>query len=217
MKIKSITLKNFRQYRDFKIEFDLTEKDKNVTVIRARNSTGKTTLTQAIIWCLYGDEEIDLDLNERLINNIEREEAESEGRDELHFSVKLEIDEKGNSMSLVRKQIINARTERKKLEEIEYTYMKNGETFVEKATNKEPEKIRVINKKINALLSKEIAYNFLFDGERIEKIASKTKKSKNEISNAIASISQLSALEMTLSNLKLLEKRLRNTDVDIID
>ena len=54
MKIKSITLKNFRQFRDTKIDFSVDLKA-NVSLIIGNNGTGKTTLAQAFRWCLYNE------------------------------------------------------------------------------------------------------------------------------------------------------------------
>ncbi|MDR3259094.1 MAG: AAA family ATPase, partial [Fusobacteriaceae bacterium] len=54
MKIKSIQLTNFRQYKGQQelIKFSI-DKEKNVTIILGDNTSGKTTLMQAFKWCLY--------------------------------------------------------------------------------------------------------------------------------------------------------------------
>jgi DNA sulfur modification protein DndD len=53
MIIKSIELYNFRQYKGIqKVEFSY-DKEKNVTVIIGKNTSGKTTIVQAFNWCLY--------------------------------------------------------------------------------------------------------------------------------------------------------------------
>ena len=54
MQLKSISLMNFRQFKDLKISFPSSKDGKNVTLIFGDNGTGKTTLANAIIWCLYG-------------------------------------------------------------------------------------------------------------------------------------------------------------------
>ena len=46
MLIKKITLRNFRQYMNTEISFS-TDPEKNVTLIKGDNGTGKTTLAQA--------------------------------------------------------------------------------------------------------------------------------------------------------------------------
>lgn len=55
MKLLSAEFKNFRLLRDLKIEFSC-DPEKKLTVIRAENETGKTTILNALLWCLYGEE-----------------------------------------------------------------------------------------------------------------------------------------------------------------
>ncbi len=55
VKIKRITLKNFRQFYDEQTIHISTDKDKSVTIIHGENGFGKTTLLNAIYWCLYGE------------------------------------------------------------------------------------------------------------------------------------------------------------------
>ena len=55
MKLISAEFKNFRLLRDLRFEFS-TNPDKPLTVIRAENESGKTTLLVALQWCLYGDD-----------------------------------------------------------------------------------------------------------------------------------------------------------------
>ena len=55
MKIIRARFENFRLLRDLEIEFS-TNPVRNVTVIRAENETGKTTMLTALQWALYGDE-----------------------------------------------------------------------------------------------------------------------------------------------------------------
>src|SRR5690554_6228082 len=53
MKIIRARFKNFRILKNLDIEFS-TDPKRKLTVIRAANETGKTTIQQALIWCLYG-------------------------------------------------------------------------------------------------------------------------------------------------------------------
>ena len=55
MELNKVSIKNYRQYRNVEIEF-ARGSDKNFTVIRGNNGTGKTTLLNALSWCLYGEE-----------------------------------------------------------------------------------------------------------------------------------------------------------------
>ena len=53
MILKSITLRNFRQFLDAEIPLDINDKN-NVILIKGDNTTGKTCLTNAFTWCLFG-------------------------------------------------------------------------------------------------------------------------------------------------------------------
>ena len=54
MKLISAKFQNFRLLRDLRLDFS-TSDDKKLTVIRAANESGKTTILTALQWALYGD------------------------------------------------------------------------------------------------------------------------------------------------------------------
>ena len=54
MKLLSVQIENFRLLRDVAFEFS-TDSDRNMTVVRAANESGKTTLLTALQWGLFGD------------------------------------------------------------------------------------------------------------------------------------------------------------------
>ena len=55
MYFKSIYLENFRLYKG-PVEFELSTGKKKINVIQGNNDAGKTTMLNAITWCLYGEE-----------------------------------------------------------------------------------------------------------------------------------------------------------------
>ena len=55
MYFKSIYLENFRVYKG-PVKFELSTGDKKINVIQGNNDAGKTTMLNAITWCLYGEE-----------------------------------------------------------------------------------------------------------------------------------------------------------------
>lgn len=55
MKLVSAKFENFRLLRNVEVAFS-TEDDANLTVVRAENESGKTTLHTALQWTLFGDE-----------------------------------------------------------------------------------------------------------------------------------------------------------------
>ena len=54
MKLLSVKIENFRLLKDFNMKFSTGTK-KNLTVVRAANETGKTTLLYALQWAIFGD------------------------------------------------------------------------------------------------------------------------------------------------------------------
>ena len=54
MKLLRAEFENFRLLRDLELRFSV-DPDRNLTVIRAANETGKTTILSALQWALYGD------------------------------------------------------------------------------------------------------------------------------------------------------------------
>lgn len=55
MKLLRARIENFRLLKDVELEFG-PDSDRNLTVIRAANESGKTTLLAALQWGLFGDE-----------------------------------------------------------------------------------------------------------------------------------------------------------------
>lgn len=55
MRFRRANFRNFRLLRDIELDFS-TEPERPLTVIRAENETGKTTLLNALQWILFGEE-----------------------------------------------------------------------------------------------------------------------------------------------------------------
>lgn len=85
-----IEIENFRPYYgNQRIDFGYNE-NQNLTVILADNGSGKTSLVNALTWCLYGKELHDVsDKSEPLYNLRAAEEADSEELDEIKVTVKI--------------------------------------------------------------------------------------------------------------------------------
>ena len=57
MRFLRARFENFQLLRDLEIDFS-TDPDKRLTVIRAENESGKSTIHRALQWGLYGDESL---------------------------------------------------------------------------------------------------------------------------------------------------------------
>jgi DNA sulfur modification protein DndD len=195
MILKKLIVENFRQFRGaHTIEF-ACEADRNVTLILAYNTFGKSALLNAINFALYGEVQPDLDDSTHLLN------FEAEKSREKHFSVSLEFEFQGNSYHVERKRI--------------YTYHGNS-----KVTAHDEEKLYHIETKsgswkeiphlqqlINRAIPKEMAPHFIFHGEkRVTQFA--TSGTHKEVGEAIRKILGCHLVELAIKDLLVIGKKI---------
>ena len=106
MRIESIEIKNFRQYRDEKFTFPKKSGHKDIHIIIGENGEGKTNLLNALTWCLY-DEELHLgDKNTaiRRINSQYVEELRKSNKKygEVSVTVRMSLEETNSTMDFMR-------------------------------------------------------------------------------------------------------------------
>lgn len=191
MKIESIELENFRQYKDDHIEF--TTEGTAINVIVARNGKGKSNILNAITWCLY-KEEVHSDENKGypLINTNVLDEMEEGDRNNV--SVELEmIDEDGKRHNIERSKSFKKKDELTTVnEEFFYTREEDGDM------KPVPKPEQMISRKMPEGIKKY----FFFDGENIKDYVTGGSK---EVEPAIRNISQidvLSTLKRHLNEMK---------------
>lgn len=192
MKIKSLKIENFRQYKGpITIEFS-QDPDRNFTIIEGTNGTGKTTLLNAITWCLYG-EEMHKEDDSPIYNNITGKEMESNKT--MKVNVELEIiNEKERNVVISRK--------------IEF-YKKNNGDIMPSGFGDEFSVIMNINGEDKSLdnpdlyIGKNLPLNienyFFFDGEKLEEYFD--ENSGNTIKESVLELSQLNLFEKMNKNL----------------
>jgi DNA sulfur modification protein DndD len=193
MILKKLIVENFRQFRGIHtIEF-ASEKDRNVTLVLAYNTFGKSALLNAINFALYGEVQPDLDDPSHLLNF----EAEKSG--EKHFSISLEFEFQGTY-----------HIERKRF----YTYHGNS-----KVTAHDEEKLYHIEGKsgswkeiphlqqlINRAIPREMAPHFIFHGEkRVTQFA--TSGTHKEVGEAIRKILGCHLIELAMKDLLVIGKK----------
>jgi len=198
----------FRFYGDCMISC-IVDNEKNVTVIRGENGTGKTTMLNAFYYCMYGEVEPPL-----FVSKILNELAEHELQEGGTVDAKVEI-------TFVDK-------------EIEYTAIRKR-TFVKRngsATQLGGEDFNILQKNEKTGNSREIAESddffeniipnnlrgfFFFDGERIDRLAK--VDGRDEIRDAILNILGLTKLENLKGHLEQIvaeltrEQRRYQTDI----
>lgn len=179
MIFKSITLNNFRQYKGRQVVEFSTDPDRNVTVIVGVNTSGKTTLIQAFLWCLYDQcnfKTKDI-INTEVVNGL---------LPNTHTSASVEIilvhDQREYTFIKTQDYYMDSSYVLKK-DHAQFTIAYKDELG---ATHQiiGQEKLRVINQ----ILPQDLSDYFFFDGERIEEI--------NEKKNVEASVRGLMGLDI---------------------
>lgn len=193
MLLKSLKLKDFRQFKgEQKISFSV-DPVRNVTVIMGVNGSGKTTLAQAFTWCLYGATDFaDSDVF-----------CKATARDllpgkENHVRVELELQHNNTDYLCIREQRYYADANGKiksNLPTFKIAYKgKDGQReFVPTAETE---------LRMKEILPKELSKYFFFDGERIGNMSKEISKGKSaEFAQAVRSLLGLSAFQSALDHI----------------
>lgn len=188
MLIKSLKLKNFRQFKgDININFSY-DPQKNVTIILGDNTYGKTTLLQAFSWCFY--KTVNFDHNPKFLLNYELSEEMLNGSTNI-VSVEIIIIHENTEYGIIRKQEykkINGKTVL--VNEFPLKVWYKNETGNQVSLDDSPETW------INDILPKDLSTYFFFDTERVNSISH-----KENVTEAVKGLLGLSALSKTIEHL----------------
>lgn len=191
MIIKSISFKNFRQFRDEKtIDFLNDSSSNNVTVFLGDNSHGKSTLIQAFIWAIYNKEKLDLEYPDDILNKDTLSHLQP--RETADVFVKVVLLHGGVEYTFLREQKYLCKDPKvvKRLEDCdkyEIWYVENGQTI----RSKEPIATR------EKILPEDLAGYFFFDGEHIKKL-----NDKKNLKHSIAKLLGLLPLQNAVRDLE---------------
>jgi DNA sulfur modification protein DndD len=153
LRLKSIRLQNWKCYRDVEINFNL-KTPKKIWIVFGQNGFGKTSLLEAIQWCLYGNAVVSA---KELLKHFHR--VASKKRPEFEMSVNLTFDRDGDifQISRVAQRLVKGATLRASV----------GEAMVlENGINKTD-----VRERIEELLPKSCKEFFFFDGVEIKRYA----------------------------------------------
>lgn len=185
MKIKKLSLHNFRQfYGKNTVEFSI-DKNQNITVIHGENGAGKTSLLNAFKWCFYGKTDFDSG-NDSIVN--EHAISSANINDVINCYVTVEFERDGRQYTAKRahnhRKIQGLDTQPLGGTTFELTYINENGKY-ESADNPDTH--------INQILPEKMHSYFLFNGERIEKLA--YASSSHEIRDAIKNLMGLEIVE----------------------
>lgn len=197
MKLASITMVNFRQFKGEQSFALSPEQDRPVTVLFGANGAGKTTLLNAFTWALYGDLSADVEEQQRLVNDTVWRETDMGGHAEL--AVELAFEHEGQSYRLRRG-----------------THVYKGSPHQQRVTadpqlwvttpGGSSEEVAAPQEKIHSILPKGISRFFFFNGERIENLVK--KGSYAEVKQDIRGLLDLEQVDRALEHLPKVERKL---------
>jgi DNA sulfur modification protein DndD len=206
MRIFSLNLKNFRQYKGEK-EINFVNSDgKNFTIIQGPNGAGKTNLMNALTWCLYGQEKhlSKLTHNEQLrpVNN--KAISEIAPGDSIEMSVTIVL---GNQIPEYRiRRSLHGYKDREGFatfdEKDDFSVLwRDGKDWKHVASGP--------NYFVNMILPHDIHDFFFFDGEKLDDFFRPGSESNIRIRNAIMKVSQVHLLDRAKEHLDGIESKLR--------
>ncbi|WP_436926046.1 AAA family ATPase [Halosimplex amylolyticum] len=190
MKLDTLSLQNFRQFRDEEISFARGE-TRNVTVIHGSNGSGKTTLLNAFTWLLY--EEVDFDTRpDRLAS--EGAMAAADPGDEVTVSVTLEFSHDGAEYTATR----TATYEKQSPADFD-GILNEPNLVVEYDDGNGVNRPENPGEVLSQIIPERLSELFFFDGEDIDELAG--IDNQDRIQEAIQNIMGLTILERATRHL----------------
>lgn len=195
MLLKSLTIKDFRQFKGTQNISFATERDQNVTLIVGDNGTGKTTLAQVFTWCLYGETSFEDKImlckstsGQMLPNTEENVRAElTLEHNSIEYTIISDQKYKKDSIGTIKPSGQRAFTIAFKKPDGTRDYVNPLYTEI----------------RMKEILPRELSRYFFFDGERIESMSKEIKRGRSqEFAGAVQSLLGLSAYKSALSHLK---------------
>ncbi|KNY27728.1 AAA family ATPase [Pseudobacteroides cellulosolvens] len=195
MLLRTLKLKDFRQFKGEQTISFATDPVKNVTVIMGENGSGKTTLAQAFTWCLYGD----TDFDDKSMLCKATAQAMLPNTEET-VRVELSLMHSGIEYTLIREQRYtkdgtgNLKRPNNTIFKIAYKNSDGQREFVRDLET---------DIRMKEILPKELSKYFFFDGERIGNMSKEIRKGKSqEFAQAVRGLLGLSAFTAALDHLK---------------
>jgi len=195
MLLKSLKLKDFRQFRGEQTIDFATDSRRNVTIILGENASGKTSLAQAFTWCLYGK----TDFEDPILLCKATSQPMLPGQEET-VRVELSLMHSGTDYTVISEQryrknpngAIQSVGQRKFV--IAFKGKDGQQEFIPELQS---------DSHMKEILPHELSKYFFFDGERIGNMSKELRKGKSrEFAEAVRSLLGLSAFTAAMYHLK---------------
>jgi DNA sulfur modification protein DndD len=194
MLLKSLKLKDFRQFKGEQTIDFATDSFKNVTIILGDTGSGKTTLAQAFTWCLYGK----TDFVDPILLCKATSQNMLPGQEET-VRVELSLTHSGTDYVIIseqryKKNHIGIQTVGQRKFAIAYKGRDGQQEFVPDLQT---------DLRMKEILPPELSKYFFFDGERIGNMSKELSRGRSrEFAEAVRSLLGLSAFIAAMHHLK---------------
>lgn len=199
MKLIRAEFENYRLLRDLELDFS-TDNEKKLTVIRAENGTGKTTILNALQWGLYGDNALPGKGKDYRLSSIDRNPSNGQ---RIPISVQIEFEADDFQQTRAGKLVTN----KKRYLIIRSTYETLDGTSHRRQTStvKLFELTKIGSKPIDPpeshitdVLPLELREVFFTDGDRAMRFIS----TQSKVKEAIRSLLGLGVIEKAIGHVK---------------
>ena len=204
LQIKQIELNNWMPFNGkHVIDFSIDNK-KNITLIRADNESGKTSLLKGIFWVLYGNEYFKKFKKEPANKRINRA-AKKEGKFKHSIEVRFVKDEK--TVHITREADLSANKD----PNIAANFNENLLVNIDGQVERDLKAQSIINELI---FEEEISRFFLFDGEMLKEyeslISGEDRFATEKIKKPIEDVLRITTLRYALNAIKDVQKDASN-------
>lgn len=212
MKIKSIEISNWGRYQKATIPVDVSD-NRNVTLIRARNNIGKTTLFYSIKYALYGEKGLEFHKNQHEAHEWINRQAAKKGDGKMH--VELTIEHQGDEYRIQRGHKFYQTNTGETIqtdgrEQLEIFDQKNGKPL-EDAGKENITKQNWIN---SMLIPYDVSQFFFFDGEDIKRYTDEPEKTVKKAILRVLGIKILTNAREDLENTQTIFNDLHNKKIN---
>ena len=193
MILNKVSITNYRQYRDVVIDI-ASDPNNNFTIIKGNNGTGKTTLLNALTWCLYGTEIHSYGQYTAMDICNNKSVKLAEDNENIDVCVEMEfINDRGELLTFKRNKVFY-KSEGNLRERI------SGNKFV--VIKQEGDDFKIYEEDhhtVKKTIPKQVEEYFFFDGARLGQYFQRT--SKKNIKDSVFNLSQLNLVERVSGNL----------------
>ncbi|MEU7222877.1 AAA family ATPase [Streptomyces chrestomyceticus] len=189
MKLRQLTLNNFRAFYGEQILDLSTDEDKPAVLIFGNNGAGKTTLLNAFTWVLYGTFSEDVEQQHRVIHD--QAWAVTAFGEAVSGSVKLDFEHEDTRFTVTRDVTVIKKTD----DQIPVTPQL---TVFETSSDGETRAVPNGQDRIEKILPEGLRRFFFFNGERMEKMFT-GEDNNDEVKRAIKTLLNLESIERAIN------------------